>query len=249
MSFDDPVVAVSQRVVEVASRGETRDCLDQEWTAWLGSLGFQCVPVPNRIASPAAYLSRLKPAGIILSGGNDLTLDVYDDLEPSHTLDGHRERDVTERALVEFSIRHRVALLACCRGMQFLHAYYGGRLAPAGGQRHVSCLHDVELIDDRFRRLAGGESLQVNSFHNYGIRRESMAMPLVPFALSRDSMVEGCFHADLPIVGIMWHPERRNPAAAFDRHLAASLFGSADDQRRAGIGGTWVNAGTSIRQM
>jgi gamma-glutamyl-gamma-aminobutyrate hydrolase PuuD len=233
MSFDSRCIAVSQRIVEVPGYEERRDCLDQQWTVWLNSLGFECVPVPNRCTFPARFIAALRPRGIILSGGNNLTLDVYDGSVPNPgPSDAYEARDRTERALVEFAVQGRVPLLACCRGMQFLHAYFGGRLSCLTGApvTHIASAHPVTLTDPSFARLAGQTSLMVNSFHEYGIESGGLGGPLVPFAVSpSDSLVEGLFHPALPIAGIMWHPERCNPAAAFDRNLAVYLFGSCED--------------------
>lgn len=223
------IIAVSQRVVEVSARGEVRDCLDQAWAVWLGSLGFTPVPVPNRLESVPDFLSGLRPAGIILSGGNNLTLPVYDGAESGTTMtDAFASRDMTERALVEYSLSQAVPLLGCCRGMQYLQAHFGGRLHSLKNSPvpHVARDHPLAVLGNSFLSLSGGPALTVNSFHNYGIRQDAVAPGLLPFAISpADDTVEGFVHRDAPITGIMWHPERRNPAEAFDRALAIRLFG------------------------
>jgi gamma-glutamyl-gamma-aminobutyrate hydrolase PuuD len=223
-------IAVSQRVVEEPGRREVRDALDQRWAAWLDSLGLQCVPVPNRSSGTAAFLEALRPSGVILSGGNNLALDVYEGALPAGggIEDAFESRDGTENALVGHAIENRLPLLACCRGMQFLQAHFGGKLAllKDGPLKHAGTEHEVRLVDAEFLELAGSDSLKVNSYHDYGIRATMLAEALAPFAISPlDSVVEGCRHRDLPIVGIMWHPERPNAAASFDSKLAARLFG------------------------
>jgi gamma-glutamyl-gamma-aminobutyrate hydrolase PuuD len=236
MKSESRIIAVSQRVVEVPGRGEVRDCLDQAWAGWLQAIGFSLVPVPNRLKSVDDFLKTIRPAGIILSGGNNLTLPVYDGTAPGAAMtDAYGSRDRTEQGLVEFALHEKMPLLGCCHGMQFLQAFFGGRLSPLKGSsvNHVANNHEVALIDERFRPLAGPGTLTVNSFHDYGIRRDAVAPPLIPFAGSPvDSSVEGFLHRAAPILGIMWHPERRNPAAAFDRELATRLFDSDFFRRR-----------------
>ena len=186
--------------------------------------------MPNRLESVDDFLDVVRPIGIILSGGNNLTLPVYDGVEPGTDMaDAYESRDRTELALVEFALRARLPLLGCCRGMQLLQAFFGGRLCSLKESpvSHVAREHEVALIDERFRQMAGQAALSVNSFHNYGICREAIAPPLVPFAVSpADASVEGFAHRESPVLGIMWHPERHNPAAAFDRELATRLFKS-----------------------
>lgn len=228
MPSNHGVAAVSQRVVEVPGYGEFRDCLDQQWAPWLYSLGLLAVPVPNRLPSAEEWIRHLQPNAIILTGGNDLALDAYDrSVTDRGKTDASRERDETEAALIRYAIEYRIPVLGCCRGMQFLHAYFGGRLTLLKSPlvTHVGQEHPAAIVDNQFRSLAPDGIISVNSFHNYGIARHTLSGPLVPFAISLpDDTVEGFFHRELPLIGIMWHPERKNPAADFDRALARRLF-------------------------
>jgi N5-(cytidine 5'-diphosphoramidyl)-L-glutamine hydrolase len=231
MNSKSRIIAVSQRVVEVSARGEVRDCLDQAWAVWLQSLGYSLAPVPNRLSSVDDFLKAVNPSGIILSGGNNLTLPVYEGAESTEPVeDAFENRDVTEGRLVEFAMCQSIPLLGCCRGMQYLQAFFGGRLSSLKGSpvTHVARDHAITFIDSRFEGILDPGVCTVNSFHNYGIRRDAVAPVFKPFAVtSDDSSVEGFWHRDAPIVGIMWHPERRNPAAAFDRKLFTQLFDAA----------------------
>jgi putative glutamine amidotransferase len=230
MPSDQNLVAITQRVVEIPGYREFRDCLDQQWAVWLQVLGLVAVPVPNRLASPAALLRRLSPQAIILSGGNNLASDVYDGPGREGPIpDAYKERDDTETALVEYAVQHQIPLLGCCRGMQFLQVFFGGRLLSLtdASVRHVGAPHEIALAESTFRAMAGQDALVVNSFHNYGISASALAQPLQPLAVSlADRTVEAFVHRTLPIVGIMWHPERPNPAAKVDLKLATSLFAS-----------------------
>ena len=67
--------------------------------------------------------------------------------------------------------------------------------------------------------------LQVNSFHDQGVRTEGLAPSLSVFAYADDGrVVEGLFHEREPIIGIQWHPERPGAPAKLDRHLIVPLF-------------------------
>ena len=53
------------------------------------------------------------------------------------------------------------------------------------------------------------KSLKVNSFHNNIITNSNLGKNIEPFAIAEnDKTIEGFFHKTLPIVGVMWHPER-----------------------------------------
>ena len=230
MPSDSSFVAVSQRVVEVSAYREFRDCLDQQWAVWLDALGYIASPVPNRLDSPADFLSQMQPRAIVLSGGNNLaSKNAYADSAPQNVAsDVSLERDNTEAALVEYAVDNKVPLLGCCRGMQFLQVYFGGRLTPLADRsvEHVASTHEIALTDP-LMTLTGRQSLDVNSFHDYGIAAAALAPPFQSVGVSiPDQTIEAFVHNDLPIVGIMWHPERPNPSHEIDLQLADALFAS-----------------------
>lgn len=223
-------VGVTQRVAHIASYGETRDCLDQQWMPLLEACGVTPVLIPNHLESPAEYCRELGLEGFVFSGGNDFSFDAYQD---SPAVEGASpERDRTEKAILEFAAATQLPLLAVCRGLQLLHVAYGGRLAPlAGGPvKHVAVPHVIEILDAGWQ-AAGDAELHVNSFHNYGIPQAELADPLQPLAICRgDDTVEAARHKDLPFVGIMWHPERANEASTFDRWLISQVFGTKENE-------------------
>lgn len=66
---------------------------------------------------------------------------------------------------------------------------------------------------------------------------EGLARDCTAFALTDDAVVEGFHHDREAILAVQWHPERPDPAAAFDRALIARLFADGawwrDSQRRS----------------
>ncbi|MFM7259071.1 MAG: gamma-glutamyl-gamma-aminobutyrate hydrolase family protein [bacterium] len=233
MPRDTRLIAVSQRVVPVEGRGEIRDALDQAWTHWLASMGLLCMPVPNALEDRAGeFLIATGACGVILSGGNNLALPVYDGAPDGRIEDdAFATRDRTEAALIRTAMERGLPVLGCCRGTQFLHAFFGGRLQRLGTEpvRHVARNHAVDLVADPIASTPTScptpAPLEVNSFHQFGITEGALPSCLRCVARSTtDATIEAFRHQDHPIVGVMWHPERSNPAAAFDRRLAESLF-------------------------
>lgn len=225
MTRTGPVVGITQRVVEVEDYLEVRDCLDQAWTNLLGSLQIRAVPIPNRQADIADYCAELGLEGFILTGGNDLSLDVY---EPGSVRRGvSADRDATEAALLDHAVTQHLPVLGVCRGLQFLQAYFGGDLMSLGDGKvdHVATTHVVEFVDGS----ATADRLEVNSFHDFGIAAGTLAEPLRPIAVCPDDgTIEGARHAELPIVGIMWHPERTSPDPWYQEQLIRELFPAGD---------------------
>ena len=74
---------------------------------------------------------------------------------------------------------------------------------------HIKNNHEVFLTDLSFRKLLNADKIEVNSYHRNIIEKEFLGTNLQPFAIStNDNTIEGFFHKDLPIIGVMWHPER-----------------------------------------
>ena len=93
--------------------------------------------------------------------------------------------------------------------MQVINDFFGGKLTVANDSKHVAKYHNVELVDNNYRKFFDTERIEVNSFHNNIIKNEMIGNDLQVFALSEnDETVEGFYHKNLPIIGVMWHPER-----------------------------------------
>ena len=200
------ILAISQRVENITQYNEQRDCLDQRWTFFAYSLGFIAVPLPN-LATPADIINTIKPAAIILSGGNSIAkLDPADsDISPT--------RDQFEQELLQLAVENNIPVLGICRGMQLINMFFSGEVAKVSG--HVACRHQVDFIDKNMPFNAR----EVNSFHHWGIAESQLAKSLRPFALAQDKTIEGFYHSSLPIAGIMWHPEREQPYNQHDLRL------------------------------
>ena len=62
--------------------------------------------------------------------------------------------------------------------------------------------------------------MDVNSFHEWGLRPEQLGKQLAALALADDGTVEALAHATRKVAGLMWHPEREEPFSKFDLSLA-----------------------------
>jgi putative glutamine amidotransferase len=209
-------ILITQRLAAVEDYAETRECLDLRWAALVSGLGFLPIPLPY-LADPAPYFEQLAPAGVILSGGNDLS-SVADSALNEH-------RDHMEGAVLELALRHEVPVLGVCRGAQFLTERFGGAVQKVAG--HVATRHALFFAlsqppDWAANLLAPLQELQeVSSFHNWGI--EKLGSTLVPLAHDENGNIEALAHPTKRILGIMWHPERED-ASATQTNLLRSFF-------------------------
>ena len=66
----------------------------------------------------------------------------------------------------------------------------------------------IYTVMQGFASFLHTEKLRVNSFHNNVIKQKNLGKNLEPFATANDNTIEGFYHTELPIIGVMWHPER-----------------------------------------
>ena len=148
------------------------------------------------------YFNQFNLDGIILSGGNDIGENF--------------KRDLLEDNLLQFSKKYKIPLLGICRGMQMIQHFMGGELCQV--VNHVSTYHKLISNDPLFMNR------NVNSYHNYGILENNIAINLLPIAISSDGVVEAFKHINLPWLGIMWHPERNMEFDKKDKLLIRKHF-------------------------
>jgi gamma-glutamyl-gamma-aminobutyrate hydrolase PuuD len=177
------MIAVSQRVDRYPARDENRDAVDQRLLEFVAACGGLPVPVPNTLAyndDLAPWLNVVRPAAIVLSGGNDIG--------------SCTERDSTERELLSYARMASIPVLGICRGMQMMAVWAGGELKQVAG--HVRTRH----------RLSGEILGTANSYH--AINLVECPPDFVILARSEDNEIEAIRHASLGWEGWMWHPER-----------------------------------------
>lgn len=205
-------IALTLRVDE---QRERRDGIDQAWYRVLLGQGLRPVLIPNAPDLPGGVgglLADLRVDGVVLTGGNDLA-------EAPARQRPAPERDAVESELIEACRERDIPLLGVCRGLQKLVVHYGGELTEVAG--HAATRHAIEARAGARVPEASRES--VNSFHDFGIRRDAVRAPLEVTATSPDGFVEAVAHVAARQWGIMWHPER-DPFDPRDGALLKKLF-------------------------
>ncbi len=214
------LIAISQKQ-EKNQYGDSIDTLEQNYTKYVQQFGITPLLVPNTVTDVETYLNRFPVEGIIITGGNEVDPQSYGGTRTEGMV-LVPERDCTEKALMEYAIKKKLPLLGICRGMQFLNVYFGGKLInikqTLGDIHPPRKDHLLQIIEPRMQKILRTEST-VNSYHNYGITTTTLSSQLKPFAISPDGLIEGIYHPTLPIVGIIWHPERKSPDDGFNEKL------------------------------
>ncbi|PTM59321.1 gamma-glutamyl-gamma-aminobutyrate hydrolase family protein [Desmospora activa] len=187
-----------------------------------------------------AYAQRLD--GLVLTGGNDIDPHLFGE-EPILGLgEVEPERDRVEIALVREIVDQGKPILAICRGCQILAIALGGDMYQDLGSQREGILqhsqraprshpsHSIRIrTGSRLYRLAGGETVRVNSFHHQAVRQVPDGCAVV--ATAPDGVVEAFeWEGDNFIVGVQWHPENMMPEDPFAFKLFSSFIAACVKQ-------------------
>lgn len=197
------IVLYTQRVEVLEAYNERRDCADQRISKFIKAAGYLPIPLPNNLEIVEELVKKLKPVGIILTGGNSLSK--YGGNAP--------EKDLIDKMLIDISIQKKIPLYGFCRGMQSILDYFGNELNDI--DNHVGNRHAIY-----------GEkgTTKVNSYHKQGcisLKNKDLSILMV----AEDGVIEMIKHNFFPIIGTMWHPEREEPFQEEDIKLLNNLIG------------------------
>ena len=205
---DRPKIVISQRVEFLEDRNETRDSIDQVLIRWVATMGFTPVTVSNALGDDLLpWLGSVSPAGVVLSGGQDVGSCL--------------PRDETEGALLIYARARALPVLGICRGMQFMVCFDGGDLVPVGG--HVGSPHPLIGKEVDLGELPD----VVNSFHENRIGKCPSEYSVL--ARTEDGSIEAIRHKSLPWEGWMWHPERDQQFSEIDLIRAKRLLSQSGE--------------------
>lgn len=187
-------VLISQKI-GVDKNGSIIDILESDYSNYFSAFNFELFPVSN-FCSDLSHFFKLEIGGIILTGGNDVE-------EKNEYI---QSRNMQENKLIDFAIEKKIPIFCICRGMQFVHYRFGGKLKSI--KNHVACVHDLRLEKSALSFGKFANKASVNSYHNLTVDEDTISSDFDIFARTGDGAVEGIIHKELPIMGIQWHPER-----------------------------------------
>lgn len=176
------------------------------------------LPVHNKLEENVEKLVSLVDA-LILSGGTDISCELYNEELINERWKGQLNRDKFEMALLKKAKELNKPVLGVCRGFQLINVAYGGSLYQdiitlrEGSHIHrdqemydtlghtASILKDTKLFE-----VLGKEEIYVNSVHHQGVKQLGEGLEVM--AYSDDGLVEAFRDPKEDFVwGIQWHPE------------------------------------------
>ena len=196
------IVGFSQRIDFLKDRSELRESLDSALVKIFSDLSYTCIPISSFNSDLSLAEICLSCDYFVLSGGNDIG--------------EYPTRDKLEYNVLNHSIFYKKPVLGICRGMQTMLAHQEFVLHPVSG--HANSRHNIFFHNEM------DLSINVNSFHNYGIASRLINRSFKVIASSEDDITEQIKHLHYPWSGIMWHPEREASLTDYDRNLIQNLF-------------------------
>jgi putative glutamine amidotransferase len=188
-------IALTQRLIKNTSYHEIREALDVNWGALMAAAGLEPLILPLKYD-----FTKLKFDGLILTGGNDLSVVSGDETDGL--------RDDFEKKLLDYCLLKQIPVLGVCRGMQLINVYFGGSLKKI--ENHAGCVH----------LLNGGR--EINSYHNFAV--DILGRGLISIDESNDGTIEIMRHTEYKIYAEMYHPERYDPFCAYDLQFLRGYF-------------------------
>lgn len=177
--------------------------------------------------------------GFLLTGGQDVTPEIYGEEKKSVCGETSSSRDSMDAYIFKKAIEADKAVLGICRGIQIMNAVSGGTLYQdlpsefeSDVEHHMSppydrTAHEVELVKNTpIYQVLKEEKIPVNSYHHQAVKK--VAEGFEKMAVSTDGLIEGIYMPDKKFVwGIQWHPEFSYEKSEYSRKILKAFLEAA----------------------
>lgn len=182
---------VSSRIIE-DKKGTIHTMYDTDTLEMLNKLDISITPF-NVLNKFNKNLLRNSDGLFLMGGGN------INKIEKKKI---NKIRDKFEKNLFRYFIKKNKPIIGICRGFQNIVSFYGIKLFQVKG--HVRKSHHIKISKSRFIKY---KSLDVNSYHNYGIKNLPKEFSVI--SKFKDDTIEIAEHKTKKIICLMFHPERK----------------------------------------
>lgn len=199
------IAAVTTRITEALNYLEVRDSISHDLIFSLKKQNLIALPITNISKKPEEMYKFISFDLLIVSGGDEF--DNNHNLKSNKFKDANLLRNNTEKNFINFCMMERIPIIGICRGMQFINHILNGSIIKNHKKNHINTCHLIE--SNKKYPFFPDKKFYVNSFHNNIIKPEMLGDFLLPIGNCIDGNIEAYIHSELPILGIMWHPERK----------------------------------------
>lgn len=185
---------------------------------------------------------------LILSGGSDITPEIYGESKLPQVEDNNVFRDKWEIELFKKAYEINLPILGICRGMQLINVALGGSLyqdidfqlncdsphLPLELKRKNNLeyeKHKVNILKDtQLDKILCSENIHVNSHHHQAIKH--LADDLSISAKSECGITEAVEAKSKDfLIGVQWHPEDLIDSLICFNNLFSELINSVDKKK------------------
>lgn len=124
-------------------------------------------------------------------------------------------RDTIEERYYRLALRKNIPVIGICHGAFLLNILNCGMNIVSKSSNHKGTNHTIEMDNLTYC---------VNSFHSLEIELNNLGENLIPIATHLNT-VEAFEHTELPIYGIVWHPERMGKNSIIPKKIEELLYG------------------------
>lgn len=188
---------------------------------------------------------------LILSGGSDITPEIYGESKLPEVKDNNVFRDKWEIELFNKAYEKNIPILGICRGMQLINVALGGNLyqdidlqlncdsphLPIELQRKKNLeyeKHQVNILkNSQLDKIVCSEKIHVNSHHHQAIK--NLAEDLTISAKSECGITEAVEVKNKNfLIGVQWHPEDLIDSLTCFNNLFSALINAAATKKSNG---------------
>ena len=193
--------------------GDYFDYLETNYIKFIEQYKLQPILLPNDIKNVTKFYNENNCSLILLTGGDDIK-----ELSIQKHNNNLFKRDDNEKKLAKFALQRKIPIFCICRGFQIMNVVLGGKVSKNINDNNIR-KHKVNL-NKKYPNIVDNKTIIVNSYHNHGITINDIAKPLEVLGTTKDGKyVEIYKHKSKPVIGIQWHPERKNFSKKFDNYI------------------------------
>lgn len=224
-----PLIGITTRNGRDAD-GHPLTALQHSYINAIVQAGGMPVLIPSMLAEEDFTSLYSLLAGILFTGGGDVSLEYFNGSDHPRIGEVDKMRDTTEITLMRVAVNDGKPLLGICRGAQVMNVALGGTLYThihdqlkgaldhdyPGDLRRV-IVHPVNVDEStRSAEIFGETLLNVNSLHHQGLKDIAPSLRVAGHA--PDGLVEVVEIPDHPYaVAVQWHPEWLTDQPAMQR--------------------------------